>query len=304
MVSPKASRAIPTLPHTSRLGWHLYSHTKVCFPSNAFQGPRCKVSRAEVESLNLCFAYTTHHPAARHSTRHLFHLTRSRSRSMSRYLSHGQAGQTFCGPFLLLSLLSLCRTVHPGDQACPAYDDGGIPGLGVVSANTSHLYILPCPLPFFLDSNIFFTKLSSQALVNQTSQRPYQLNFLQQTHHLWRPTSFTIQHNTTHNSKPNSSNTEHTMASRYSSSKPVVHQAPASISSAYSASTGSYASSRGSSTPRSISPSDEAYLRVYGADQHRAAIKENSGVTIINRKQSGYDAHAPSPHYGGGYSRH
>ncbi|KAK1624057.1 hypothetical protein BDP81DRAFT_438582 [Colletotrichum phormii] len=93
------------------------------------------------------------------------------------------------------------------------------------------------------------------------------------------------------------------MSSRYSTSKPVVHQAPASISSAYSASTGSYASSRGSSTPRSISPGDEGYLRVYGADQHRSGIKHGSGVTVINRKQSGYDAHAPSPHYGGGYSR-
>ncbi|KAK1546757.1 hypothetical protein CPAR01_00724 [Colletotrichum paranaense] len=114
-----------------------------------------------------------------------------------------------------------------------------------------------------------------------------------------------LPHNPQHATRiPYSSNTKHNMASRYSSSKPVVHQAPASISSAYSASTGSYASSRGSSTPRSISPSDEAYLRVYGADQHRAAIKENSGVTIINRKQAGYDAHAPSPHYGGGYSRH
>ncbi|KXH68829.1 hypothetical protein CSAL01_00097 [Colletotrichum salicis] len=94
------------------------------------------------------------------------------------------------------------------------------------------------------------------------------------------------------------------MSSRYSTSKPVVHQAPASISSAYSASTGSYASSRGSSTPRSISPGDEGYLRIYNADQHLAGIKHgSSGVTVINRKQSGYDAHAPSPHYGGGYSR-
>ncbi|OHE99881.1 hypothetical protein CORC01_04782 [Colletotrichum orchidophilum] len=93
------------------------------------------------------------------------------------------------------------------------------------------------------------------------------------------------------------------MSSRNSTTKPVIHHAPASISSAYSASTGSYASTRGSSTPRSISPSDETCLRVYLADQHRAGMKHGSGVTIVNRKQSGYDAHAPSPKYGGGYSR-
>ncbi|EXF73418.1 hypothetical protein CFIO01_12933 [Colletotrichum fioriniae PJ7] len=210
MVSPKASRAIPTLPHTSHLGWHLCSVLK-----SAFEAMLSKVQGL----VGLRLSHSLFASPTPHTTQ---------QRDFPQGIS----------------------STWPG------------PGPG------------PCP-----------------AQLSSTSTSPLETNL-----HL--------PHNTTHISKPNSSNTKHTMASRYSSSKPVVHQAPASISSAYSASTGSYASSRGYSTPRSISPSDEAYLRVYGADQHRAAIKENSGVTIINRKQSGYDAHAPSPHYGGGYSRH
>ncbi|KAK2017145.1 hypothetical protein LZ32DRAFT_654979 [Colletotrichum eremochloae] len=94
------------------------------------------------------------------------------------------------------------------------------------------------------------------------------------------------------------------MSSRYSNAKPVVHQAPASINSSYSASSGSYASSRSSSTARSVSPSDEAYLRVYGAADHQSTMRHTtSGVTIINRRQTGYEPHAPSPKYTGSYSR-
>ncbi|GKT41488.1 uncharacterized protein ColSpa_01669 [Colletotrichum spaethianum] len=94
------------------------------------------------------------------------------------------------------------------------------------------------------------------------------------------------------------------MSSRYSNAKPVVHQAPASISSGYSASSASYSSSRSSSTPRSVSPSDEAYLRVYGASGHQSSMRHtSSGVTVINRHQSGYEAYAPTPDYTGSYSR-
>ncbi|KAK1579656.1 uncharacterized protein LY79DRAFT_522145 [Colletotrichum navitas] len=94
------------------------------------------------------------------------------------------------------------------------------------------------------------------------------------------------------------------MSSRYSNAKPVVHQAPASINSGYSASSGSYGSSRSSSTVRSVSPSDEAYLRVYGAADHQSTMRHtSSGVTVINRRQTGYEAHAPSPTYTGSYAR-
>ncbi|KAK2033976.1 hypothetical protein LX32DRAFT_724694 [Colletotrichum zoysiae] len=95
------------------------------------------------------------------------------------------------------------------------------------------------------------------------------------------------------------------MSSRYSNTKPVVHQAPASINSGYSASSGgSYGSSRSSSTVRSVSPSDEAYLRVYGAADHQSTMRHtSSGVTVINRRQTGYEAHAPSPTYTGSYAR-
>ncbi|GJC84365.1 hypothetical protein ColLi_07203 [Colletotrichum liriopes] len=94
------------------------------------------------------------------------------------------------------------------------------------------------------------------------------------------------------------------MSSRYSNAKPVVHQAPASINSGYSASSASYGSSRSSSTARSVSPSDEAYLRVYGASDHQSSMKHTTaGVTVINRNQSGYEAYAPSPNYTGSYSR-
>ncbi|KAK1994614.1 hypothetical protein LX36DRAFT_713731 [Colletotrichum falcatum] len=78
------------------------------------------------------------------------------------------------------------------------------------------------------------------------------------------------------------------MSSRYSNPKPVVHQAPASINSGYSASSGS----------------DEAYLRVYGAADHQSTMRHtSSGVTVINRRQTGYEAHAPSPAYTGSYTR-
>ncbi|KAK2043747.1 hypothetical protein LZ31DRAFT_595313 [Colletotrichum somersetense] len=79
------------------------------------------------------------------------------------------------------------------------------------------------------------------------------------------------------------------MSSRYSNAKPVVHQAPASINSGYSASSGG---------------SDETYLRVYGAADHQSTMRHtSSGVTVINRHQTGYEAHAPSPTYTGSYAR-
>ncbi|WYZ43880.1 hypothetical protein EsH8_VII_000316 [Colletotrichum jinshuiense] len=92
--------------------------------------------------------------------------------------------------------------------------------------------------------------------------------------------------------------------SGYSSNKTVViHQTAPSISSAYTASSGYYASSNESRTPRSMSPGDEADIRVFGADGHKATVKNNKGVTIVNRHQTGYDSYAPSPSYGGGYAR-
>ncbi|KAL0934785.1 uncharacterized protein CTRU02_209376 [Colletotrichum truncatum] len=84
---------------------------------------------------------------------------------------------------------------------------------------------------------------------------------------------------------------------------PIIHQTAPSVSSRYTASSGSYPSSNASYTPRSMSPSDEISLRVYGADQHMSTMKNSSRVTVVNRKQSGYEHGAPSPHYGGSYVR-
>ncbi|KAF9876913.1 hypothetical protein CkaCkLH20_05759 [Colletotrichum karsti] len=84
----------------------------------------------------------------------------------------------------------------------------------------------------------------------------------------------------------------------------IIHQTAPSISSGYTASSssGSYAS-YDSSTPRSMSPSDEVSLRVYGADKHTSSMRNGRNVTVVNRNQPGYEYGAPSPSYGSSFAR-